>query len=307
MKNLATYFDNPFMDVRIALDRRKAFGEDTIQRITVQNINNQFDALLNQTVNVHNALFGGITELSTDRAVREARTKTTDGIMEDFKMRNSQLNAYFIANGVNKQDVYLEFFPQGIQAFTRDVNKENIQQRMQTLITAITNNTAIAGGAAVLQQYTDFAASYQAARTAQLNKTGEISSGIDILDTVEAAWNDQMFSNLLTFAQLNRNQPDNINLYMNPSLLEPDAHHGTTLTGKIKGTITDGDGHPLKNVLVHIIDGKMDNAHSDENGVYFTHPLPIGNWQIDYSKGNKKATRQVEITQGDELSINVVL
>src|SRR5678815_26296 len=105
MKNLASYFENPFVKGRIALDRKKAFGEDTIERLTVQNTNNQFDALLTQTKAVQEALFGGLTNLSTDRAVRKARTQSTDGIMKDFTTRNSKLNAYFIATGTNELEV----------------------------------------------------------------------------------------------------------------------------------------------------------------------------------------------------------
>jgi len=159
----------------------------------------------------------------------------------------------------------------------------------------------------VLQQYNDFLTNYKAARSAQLNKTGAISTGMDALDEIEAAWNDQMFNNLLTFANLNRNLPDNIKLYMDPSLLEPDVHHGTTLTGKLKGTDTDSAGHPLKNVIIHILDGKTDNAHSDANGVYLTHPLPIGTWEVEYSKGDRKTNKQVEIKQGEELKVDIVL
>lgn len=307
MKDLTIYFENPFADPRIALDRKKAFGEDTIQRITVQNTSHQFDTLLAATQQVQNDLVADIASLSTDRAVRQARTKTTDGIMEEFTARNSKLNAFFVATGVNEQPVYEEFFPQGVQAFTKDVTKENVEERMTTLIGAITRNTTIAGGAAVLTQYTAFLTNYQVARAEQLNKTGQISSGMDERDATEAAWDDQMFNNLLTFAQLNRNEPENITLYMNPTLLVPDAHHGTTLTGKLKGMITDSAGHPVKNVIVHILDGKMDNAHSNENGVYLTHPLPIGTWDVEYSKGKSKITKQVEIKEGDELTVDVVL
>ena len=153
MKDLTTYFENPYVDPRISLDRKKTFGEDTIQRITVQNTSHQFDTLLAATQQVQNDLVADIASLSTDRAVRQARTQTTDGIMTDFKARNSKLNAFLVATGVNEQPVYAEFFPQGIQAFTNGVNKENVEERMTTLIGAITRNTTIAGGVYYTPQY----------------------------------------------------------------------------------------------------------------------------------------------------------
>lgn len=128
-----------------------------------------------------------------------------------------------------------------------------------------------------------------------------------MFDNTEVAWDDQVFDNLLYFASKNRNKPENLMLYMDQSLLEHDEHHDTTQTGKIKGTAKDSDGHPLKNVVVHVVDSKTNNAHSNENGVYLTHSLPIGNWQIDYTKGDKKVSKQVEIKEGEELTMDVVL
>lgn len=111
----------------------------------VQNINGTLDDRIAATKTVQDALFGGITRLSTNRNQRETRTKTTDAVIEDFKKRNSKLNAYFISEEINKQDVYSEFFPQGVQKFTKRVNKENVEQRMQSMIDAITNNLEVAG------------------------------------------------------------------------------------------------------------------------------------------------------------------
>lgn len=307
MKDLETYFENPLSDSKIALDRKKDFGDDHIQRMQVQNTNGDLDDRIAATQTVQDALFGGITRLSFDENQQTARTKTTDRIMADFEARNTKLNAYFISADIDKQDVYSEFFPQGVQYFTNKVNKENVEQRMQSMIDAITNNLEVAGGQTVLDEYTAFKTAYGKARSAQLSKISQVSTGGNVLDDTEDAWNDQVFDNLLYFARLNRNKPENLVLYMDQTLLKRNEHHGTTQTGKIKGTAKDTDGHPLKNVLVHVLDGKMDNAHSDENGEYLTHPLPIGTWQVEYTKGNKKVIKQVEIKEGEVLTIDVVL
>ena len=307
MRNLGYYFENPFPDPKISRDRKQAFGEDSLQRIAVQNTNGQFDELLTKTEMVQTALFGSIANQETLMAMREARTRSVDKIMKDFTTRNSRLNAYFIASGVDQQDVYLEFFPQGVQAFTRDVKKENIEIKMQAMLSAVKANPDVAGGAGVLKEYENFLADYKKARGSQTTKKGEISRNIADLNEAEAAWDDQMFSNLLTFAQLNRNQPGNLPLYMDPQLLETDKHHTTTQTGKVRGTATDAAGHPLANLLVHVVDGKVDNAHTDENGNYETHPLPIGKWVIEYSKGDKKITKDVLIEEGSVLVVDVVI
>ncbi len=307
MRDLATFFINPITVARIARDRKQAFGEDSLKRIAVQNTNGQFDELLTQTEAVQTALFGGITGQTTLTALREARTKSVDRIMNDFVARNSRLNAYFVANGMDEQDVYLEFFPQGVQAFTRDVKKENVEIKMQALLDAVKANTEVAGGANVLKDYENFVTNYKKARGDQQTKKGQISTGIAELNNAEAAWDDQMFSNLLTFAKLNRNKPENVKLYMDQSLLEADKHHTTDQTGKVRGTATDANGHPLANVLVHIVDGNMDDAHTDENGLYETHPLPVGKWTIEYTKGDRKEIKEVVIAEDDVLVVDVVL
>ncbi len=307
MRDLSSFFENPFVRTKIGRDRKKVFGEDTIQRITLQNTGGQFTDLLEQTITVQTAFFGGITNLATVNAIREARTQAVDNVMKKFVTRNSRLNAFFVAGEVDKEDVYLEFFPQGVQAFTREVNKENIEQKMQAMVTAITNNTEVAGGAGVLKEYQDFLTSYKKAREAQLAKIGESTSGIASVEDTEAAWDDQMFSNLLTFAKLNRNKPETVKLYMDQSLLEVDKHHTTTETGKIKGKVTDADGHPLKNVAVQVANADIDNAHTDENGNYETHPLPVGKWQVTYTKGDRSVTEDVEIKEDETLELNVVL
>ena len=86
------------------------------------------------------------------------------------------------------------------------------------------------------------------------------------------------------------------------------GHTSAIRASKVIGTtVKDSSGHPVKNVLVHILDGKMDNAHSNANGIYLTQPLPVGTWLVEYSKGERKINKQVEIKQGEELSIDIVL
>lgn len=307
MRNLGYYFENPFPDPKISRTRKQAFGEDSLARIAVQNTNNQFDELLNKTETVQTALFGGITSQDTLKAMREARTRSADTLLKAFTSRNSRLNSYLVSTGTDQEDVYLEIFPGGVQAFTRDVKKENAELKMQTMLDAVTANADVVGGANVVTEYKNFITNYNKVRGDQQTKKGEISGGIVALNDAEAAWDDQMFSNLLTFAQLNRNQPDNVKLYMDPSLLEADERHTTTETGKVKGTLTDAEGHPLANVLVHVVDGKVDNAHTDENGDYETHPLPKGKWVIEYTKGDKKEVKDVLIEEGSVLVVDVVI
>lgn len=93
MRNLGSFFENPFSDPRIARDRKQAFGEDFLNRVAVQNTKGQFDDLIANTLQSQTALFGGITSQATLSALREARTRSVDTVMKNFTARNSRLNA----------------------------------------------------------------------------------------------------------------------------------------------------------------------------------------------------------------------
>jgi hypothetical protein len=306
MRDFTTFFINPFSLLRIGRDHKQLFGEDTIQRIAVQNTGGALDDIMTATVAVQTAFFGSITNLATQNAIRDSQTRSTNIVVGNFMKRNSKLNSYFISNETDKDPVYLQFFPQGVQAFTRDVHIDNVEQKIQQMITAVTNNPTVVDPNAATD-YPAFLTSYKSARGLQVKTFGQVSAGISTVNTAEEAWDDQMFNNLLTFANMNRNLPDNVILYMNQQLLELDVAHTTDLTGKVKGAITDSAGHPVANVIVHIVDAKMYDAHSDKNGDYITHPMPIGTWQITFTKGDKTVTETVVITDGAELVLNVVL
>ncbi len=246
MRDLIIFFTNPFSIARISRDRKKLFGEDTIQRIATQNTGGQFDDIMTATVAVQTAFFGAITNLATQNAIRDSQTRSTNIVVSNFMKRNSKLNAFFISNETDKDPLYLQFFPQGVQAFTRDVHIDNVEQKIQQMITAVTNNLDVVDTKAATD-YPALLLSYQKARGLQVGSFGLVSADIGTVKTTEEAWDDQMFNNLLTFANLNRNLPDNVILYMNQELLELDVAHTTDLTGKIKGAITDSAGHPVAN------------------------------------------------------------
>jgi len=300
MRDLTIYFVNPFSDPKIPPGNKKKFGEDTIRRIGTQNNGNVFDQLLNDTVDVHTTLFGGITSVSTNQAIQEARTKSVDNLIILFKNRNSRLNNFFIGNGTDKQPVYQEFFPQGVRPFTDGVNKGNVEQRMAQIKDVIDENTEVAGGTTVLAEYETFLENYNTARGSQLSKISEVSSGRTDRNIAEDAWNDQMFENLLSFANLSRGKPQNIILYMNQSILRAPKSAATDGKGRITGICTT-NGAPEPGIKVHVADGNIDDTTTDGSGGYITQSLPIGQWQVQFSRNGDilKTTTVNVIDDGD--------
>ncbi len=309
MKDLRSFFLNPFSDFRITLPQKNKFGESTIQLISAQNTGNRFDALLNDTIAVHTALFGNITDVLTNAAIRQARTQSVDAVISRFTRRNSRLNKYLLSNDTDKLPVYQEFFPLGIMDFTRTgVNKGNVEQKMEALIKAIEYNITLAGGSDVLQEYRQMLADYKAARGEQLNKTSMVSSGITARNQSEAAWDIQMYKNLHVFAGLHPAKPEALSLYMNQSILHSPKSAASDGRGRITGTITGADGLPLQKVKVHVVDANIKNVYTDANGRYLTYHMPIGLWKVEYSQnGTILKTENVEVVDKGNTVKDVVV
>jgi hypothetical protein len=304
MRNLESFILNPFSDPKISLTLKKKFGEDGIQRIAVQNTDNRFDGLINDTIAAQTNLFGAITTVGTISAIQQARTQSVNNIINRFKARNSRFNAFLVANAVDKLPVYQEFFPAGISAFTREVTKGTVEQRMKELVTAITANTAIAGGPAVLAEYQDFLTSYNTARGSQLGKISELSSSRENSKQAEASWDDQMFSNLLIFANLHRGHPEKLVLYMNQTILRSQQSADSDGRGQVTGTVTTGPANlPAAGVSVHVVDGNINDATTAADGSYRLQSLPVGQYDIVFTKQGfapARITTDVE-DEGDTL------
>lgn len=309
MKDLTTFFSNPFADTKIPLGNKKKFGEDTLKRIATQNTANQFDLLLADTLTAQTNLFGAITSVETNSAIQKARTLSVDNLIASFTARNTRLNKYLEANDTNKLPVYFEFFPQGVTAFTREITKGNVQQRMQEMVTAITANTAVAGGAAVLTEYQAFLTGYSTARGDQLTKISDVSSGRTDRENKEAVWDDQMFENLLTFANLNRGNPGALILFMNQSILRAPQSSATDGRGRLTGFAKTNPGNvPAEGVTIHITDGNINDETSDADGGYTTQSLPIGTYTAVFSKaGYVTITEPITVVDDGDTQFDVTL
>ncbi len=219
MKQLESFLQNPFSDPKISLDKKKKFGESHLVNLTVQNTANIYDQTIVDTAAVQTALFGDITNVEVTKALQKAQTESVDHLMEAFKKRNTRLNNFLISTEVDKQPVYQTFFPQGVTEFTRDVNKGNVEQLMTRLVEVITLQPAVAGGATVLAEYEAFRIQYALVRNLQLTKISQVSAGITNRENAEAAWDNQLFDNLLLIARENKGQPDLINNFFDQSIV----------------------------------------------------------------------------------------
>jgi len=219
MRDLKTYASNPFLLLRVSLEKKKKFGESHLAFLAVQNTNQVYDVAISKTVTVQTALFGDITDVNITKALQQTQTQSVDAIIKAFTARNTRLNKHLEADDVHKTPLYASFFPQGVMPFTEGVNKGNVEQLMKQMVQIITDNTAVAGGGSVLAEYQAFETQYKATRGMQLTKIGEVSQNIDERDASEKAWADQLFDNLLFIARNNKNNPEIIDSFFDQSIV----------------------------------------------------------------------------------------
>ncbi len=305
MINLENFFTNPIAATDASYENKRLFSEAHLGKLTAQNTANQYDTMLA----AHTAFFGDVNNEAIKLAVQKTQTKLVDKIMADFTKAASQLNAYFVSTGLNELPLYDTFFPQGVQAVTRDTNKGNISSHIDVLVAAITANTTEAGGAAVLTKFTAFQTNYGTARALQTTKMGQTEGARTDRDAAEIVWEDQVNDDLLDLAKLFKRQPDKMNDFFTQHYLRPEHHEATDHKGTLGGLITrDGSTDAEGDVKVHVIDGGIDNAYSKADGKYKTQKLVTGFYMVEFSKpGFRTQTIRVEIMDDGSTELNVIM
>jgi hypothetical protein len=273
------------MAERHSFGDEQRFSEEHIGSLTAQNTTGEFSEMIAVTFAAHTAYFGNFTNVKIKEAVRQSQTQIVDKIIADFVQRTTRLNAYLIAMGVDKTPIYQQFFPLGVTEFTKDTNKTNAESHINRLIAAITANPTAAGGAAVLSEYQAFSTNYTAARNTQLILKGETEGTRTTRDEKGLIWADQLYSNLLVIAHKNRHQPQRMNDFFTQSILRPQSKADYDGKGQITGIVRNGNtGEPEVGAVIHVIDGKINDAHSKPDGSYRTQRLAVGSYTVVVTK-----------------------
>lgn len=219
MKNLVSFFRNPFILVGVSFERKKRFSDDHIGRLTANNTEGAYTTMITDTLAVHQEFFGQYTNVNIKDALKQQQTKLVDALIARFTARVSRLNNLLIANEVDKTELYEVFFPFGVTQFTQGTNKGNAEDHMQRIYSAVNDNAGVAGGAAAVAEFDGFRTQWNTLRSLQLQLIGETETGRTVRETAEYEWADQIFDNLLTIANQHRNQPNVMDDFFNQSIL----------------------------------------------------------------------------------------
>lgn len=246
MKNLRTWFANPFADRNISYEKLKVFAADVIARLTNNNGTGLFTAVLAQLVVAYQNYFGDITDVDLAAAVQKSFTASKDNLFKTFKDSVSQQEGLVRSKFGKGTPTYMEFFPLGLTEYSNAT-----MANVETLMTRMANR----GQAYVADLGSDFAnlfqnilTNYQAARTAQLGRKSVTSDERTERHATRAELEIELFRAMFT---VGLNYPGNVDRCMdffNQSIIRTTTNNGggadeETFTGEVapQSTVTVTD------------------------------------------------------------------
>lgn len=198
MMNLRNYFKIVFADERISDEKLAKFTEIHIQRLAANNSDGRYTKMIETTNAAYEAYFGAMTDEDTKFAVQQSYTKAMNEVYEEFKKTISQKEGTVRGIWNTDSPTYQEFFPLGVMDYTR-CTLANVEMLMARFINASRAHEKELGEA-FINQFTDIQTRFISARTAQLQKKGQVSESKDISGKRRIELEKQLTRNLLSLA-----------------------------------------------------------------------------------------------------------
>ena len=222
MINLKKFFESPFKSLKVGKDKLFKFFEDHKNRLEQAVADGEpFAAILSATITVFNNLKLSLGIQSGILAQKQAKTKTVDAIIKEFKTIIRLRYANILVKFPKKSDTYKEFFPHGLSEYTK-ASKASIERLMTQLIMALHDYKTELGDA-LLDEFVALQTAYVTAREAQLKKKKEVNSKGDNWELYLEVMQKQSFINLLTIALTYPDEPEKAKEFFDESIVKP--HH----------------------------------------------------------------------------------
>lgn len=218
MIDLHKFLINPFDDSGISIDELLAFTTDHFQRLTANNPGGVFSARITATSSALSAVSTAFTDDQTKLGVRKARKAAKDNYRKALPENVSKIYGVVTGKFGSKGPEVAECFPQGRKVLAT-ASDDKVGNYLQTLITGVTAHQAQLG-ATVVTDATALLAAWNAVYTVSESATGAKTTTEAAKRTARAALQLELFKNLLTIALNFPRQPEQLDLYMQPALLE---------------------------------------------------------------------------------------
>lgn len=224
MINLRVFPKNHFDTKEISDDNIDLFTQDHIERLKANNPDGKWDAIIAATEAAHQIYFTAKSEERHSTAVKEGATVTVENLATQFKALVSQKEGIIRGTWGKDSAIYQEFYPQGVTQYT-NATYGNIKDLMDSYVQACTDHEAELP-ANFKETFTKLRDDFALARSAQLNKMGDVSG--DKLATAEKrdVLEIQLMKNVLAIAADNVGNPDIIEVYFRQHYIRSSAQPG---------------------------------------------------------------------------------
>jgi hypothetical protein len=221
MISFSVFFKIHFDSDRISDDDIKRYTQSHIERVTVNNVNHKYDAMLAATTAAYDNYYNAISAESTNEGIKQSATKSVDTILAEFKAEVSSMEGVITRAFRTEPSKIEEFFPFGLSEYS-NATKSNVEMLMDRMVNACGNNSGKLPAdfdlqvKAIRQSYTDL-------RKVQLRKIGTVAD-----DKARAATNRnilerQLMLNLLDLAKEYLGDPVNGLKFFDQSILKTEA------------------------------------------------------------------------------------
>ncbi len=218
MIDLHRFFEVPFDETGLGLDRLIAFTTDHLQRLISNNPGALFNGRINATTTALNAVEACTTDDMSKLGLRKARVQVKDTFREVLPEQVAKIFAAVAARyGMSAPEV-AECFPFGRKIFS-DCRDDKVENHLQALINGLTPHTADLGPQP-LADAGGLLSTWLAVYAASESSTGAKTSTQEGKRNARLNLQLELFKNVLTLGLNFARQPEKLSLYMRQDLLE---------------------------------------------------------------------------------------
>lgn len=218
MIDLHKYLTNPFDDPRISMDELVAFAPDHLARLNANNPAGVFAARITATTAALNAVENAYTDDKTKLALRKSQNQMKGTFRNTLPAAIGKIHGAVESEFGAQSAEMTECFPKGRVIFAKCTDGD-LAEELQTLINGLTNHQPQLGAQAAAA--TALLTAWSAIVATSGTSTGAKSTTQSAKNAARAALQLELFKNLLTLALNFPGQPEQLDVYMQPSLLQP--------------------------------------------------------------------------------------
>ncbi len=310
MRNLKSYFHNPFVSSKISNENLIQFGNDHISRMISNNVNNQLDTPIANTTAQVELFSKTYNDIEGEKALRKAYTMELNILSDAYKNKFRELEAEVFLKYGRGTSIYTEFFPNGLTVFT-NAGYVLLESLFSRLIASFNRH----GSDWDIAFINDLETSYN--KYIDLHKTqtvykANVSKKRTLRNKERAILEKILFENLLNISILNLDSPEAAFDYFDQSIIRRPVSGEQQLpaagTNNLSGMITDTiDDEPVINATIEFPELDMSST-TDQEGEYSFNEVPLGTHEvIVICKGFDTYKGSITIKAGDENIHDIIL